>query len=168
MLARLLRLIPYDSLRQSPRCSGLAAVTSAVAIALWSQPADWSRRPWSDPYQPTIPGPLLTPATYVLIEKPIGYVVPMLPPGSRAYQLADILLPIAQGGSLDRRIRAGLANPLPGGVWALHLRGSQPRQSLLDAYGLRFDASRPCEIIPGADRADIEACPLIATSLSQR
>lgn len=143
-------------------------MTLAVAIALWSQPTDWVRRPWSDPYQPSIPGPLLTPATYVLIEKPIGYVVPRLPLGSRAYQLADILLPIAQGGSLDRRIRAGLANPLPGGVWALHLRGSQPRQSLLDPYGLRLNASRPCEIIPGADGTDIEACPLIAPDLPQR
>lgn len=168
LLARLLRLLPYDALRQSPLWSGGAAVTLAVAIALWSQPTDWSRRPWSDPYQPRIPGPLLTPATYVLIEKPIGYVVPRLPLDSRAYQLADILLPIAQGGSLDRRIRAGLADPLPGGVWALHLRGSQPRQSLLDPYGLRFDASRPCEIIPGADGTDIEACPLIATDLSRR
>jgi hypothetical protein len=168
LLARLLRLVPHDALREKPRWSGLAAVTAAVAIALWSQPTDWSRRPWSDPYRPNISGPLLTPATYILIEKPIGYVVPMLPLGSRAYQLADILLPIAQGGSLDRRIRSGLADPLPGGVWALHLRGSPPRQNLLDAYGLRFDASRTCEIIPGADGADIEACPLIATDLVQR
>jgi len=54
-----------------------------------------------------------------------------------AYQLADILLPIAAGGSLDRRVRAGLSNPLPGGVWALHLRGSPARQNLLDDYGLQ-------------------------------
>ena len=168
LLARLLRLLPYESLRESPLWSGLAAATVAVAIALWSQPADWSRRPWSDPYQPVISGPLLNPATYLLIEKPVGYVVPLLPLGSRAYQLADILLPIAQGGLLDRRIRAGLANPLPGGVWALYLRGSPPRQSLLDAYGLQFNASRPCETIRGANEVDIEACPLIATDLLRR
>jgi hypothetical protein len=145
--------------------SNVAAVTAAVAIAGWSQAADWTRRPWSDPYRPQISGALLTPATYLLIEKPVGYVVPLLPPGSRAYQLADILLPIVPGGSLDRRIRAGLANPLPGGVWALHLRGSPPRQNLLDDYGLEFDPSRSCERIPGAKAVDIEACPLVATAL---
>ncbi|HEY2212530.1 MAG TPA: hypothetical protein VGH62_13115, partial [Bradyrhizobium sp.] len=50
----------------------------------------------------------------------------------------------------------------PGGVWALHLRGSPPRQGLLDDYGLQFDASRSCETIRGADDLDIEACPLVA------
>src|SRR5207302_2302152 len=99
---------------------------------------------------------------YVLIEKPVGYVVPLLPSGSRAYQLADILMPIAPGGSLDRRVRSGLANPPPGGIWALHLRGSPPRQYLLDDYGLQFDTSLSCETIRGADDVDIEACPLVA------
>jgi hypothetical protein len=169
LLARLLRVLQLKSARPfSPVWTKVAAMTAAVAIALWSQPADWSRRQWSDPYQPVLSGPLRNPATYLLIEKPVGYVVPLLPSGSRAYQLADILLPIAQGGSLDRRIRSGLANPLPGGVWALHLRGSPPHQNLLDEYGLQFDASRSCETIRGANDVDIEACPLIATDLRPR
>jgi len=169
LLARLLRVLAHKSLRvYPPAWTGVAAVTAGVAIALWSQPADWSRRPWSDPYQPLLSGPLLNPATYLLIEKPVGYVVPLLASGSRAYQLADILLPIAQGGSLDRRIRSGLENPLPGGVWALHLRGSPARQSLLDEYGLQFNTSRPCETIRGANDVDIEACPLIATDSLRR
>jgi hypothetical protein len=164
LLARLLRVLQLKSARPfSPVRANVAAMTAAVAIALWSQPAEWSRRPWSDPYQPVISGPLLNPARYLLIEKAVGYVVALLPSGSRAYQLADILLPIAQGGSLDHRIRSGLANPLPGGVWALHLRGSPVRQSLLDEYGLQFNTSRPCETIRGANDVDIEACPLIAT-----
>jgi hypothetical protein len=129
-------------------------VTAAVAVAGWSQAADWTHRPWSDPYRPQISGALLTPATYLLIEKPLGYVVPLLPPGSRAYQLSDLLMPIVPGGSLDRRIRAGLANPLPGGVWAL-----------LDDYGFELDRSRSCERISGARAEDIEACPLVATAL---
>ena len=169
LLSRLLRVLQLESARPySLAWTNAAAATAAVAIALWSQPADWMRRPWSDPYRPALSGPLLKPATYLLIQKPVGYIVPLLPLGSRAYQLADILLPIAQGGSLDRRIRAGLANPLPGGVWAMHLRGSPPRQDLLDEYGFRFDASRSCETIPGADSNDIEACPLIATDLPRR
>jgi hypothetical protein len=139
-----------------------SAIALALAIALWSQPADWFRRPWSDPYRPLVSGSFLTPATYLLIEKPVGYVVPLLSPGSRAYQVADLLLPIAPGGSLDHHIRAGLAHARPGGVWALHLRGSPPRQDLLDDYGLRFDSSRPCEIIQGANDVDIEACQLVA------
>jgi hypothetical protein len=145
-----------------------SAIAAALAIALWSQPADWFRRPWSDPYRPRISGTFLAPATYVLIEKPVGYVVPLLAYGSRAYQIADLLLPIAPGGLLDGRIRAGLAHPLPGGVWAVHLRGSTPRQDLLDQYGLRFDPSRPCETIQGADEVDIEACPLVAANPSRR
>jgi hypothetical protein len=140
-------------------------VTAAVAVAGWSQAADWTHRPWSDPYRPQISGVLLTPATYLLIEKPVGYVVPLLPPGSRAYQLSDLLMPIVPGGSLDRRIRAGLANPLPGGVWALHVRGSPVRQSLLDDYGFELDRSRSCERISGARAEDIEACPLVGTAL---
>jgi hypothetical protein len=163
LLSRLLLAFQHETPRTDrlPRAN-IAALTTAAAIALWSQAADWSRRPWSDPYQPLLSGALRNPAAYVLIEKPVGYVVPLLPSGSRAYQLADILLPIAPGGSLDRRVRSGLSNPPPGGVWALHLRGSPPRQNLLDDYGLQFDASRPCETILGADHVDIEACPLVA------
>jgi hypothetical protein len=171
LLARLLRarrlISPTPGLRSSrqpssraPTWTNIATGGLAVAIALWSQPADWSHRPWSDPYRPELPPPLADAATYLLIEKPLGYLVPLLPAGSRAYQLADILLPIAPGGLLDQRIRSGLANPMPGGVWALHLRGSPPRQCLLDDYGWQFDPSRPCQIIRGANDADIEACPL--------
>ena len=38
----------------------------------------------------------------------------------------------------------------------MHLRGSTPRQDLLDEYGLRFDTSRPCETIQGANEVDID------------
>jgi hypothetical protein len=136
-------------------------MTVALAIAAWSRPADWFHRPWSDPYRPQIAEALLTPATFFVIEKPMGYVVPLLHRESRVYQVSDIVMPIAPGGSLDQRIRWGLAHPLAGGVWALHLRGSQPRQELLVTYGLEIDASRACEMIPGADRVDIEACPVL-------
>jgi hypothetical protein len=169
LLGRILRALQHKpSGMDRPAWNNLVAVAVAAAIACWSQPADWLRRPWSDPYQPRLSARLLDPATYILIEKPLGYVVPLLPSGSRAYQLADILLPIAPGGSLDRRIRSGLANPLPGGVWALHFRGSPPRQNLLDDYGLQFDASRPCETIRGADRVDAEACALVLTDVRAR
>lgn len=166
LLARLTRALQRASLAADPpssrlpRCSDVAIAGLAIAIALGSQKADWSRRPWSDPYRPELPPALASAATYLLIEKPLGYLVPQLGAGSRAYQLADILLPITPGGLLDRRIRSGLADPLPGGVWALHLRGSPPRQCLLDDYGWQFDPSRRCEIIRGANDADIEACPL--------
>jgi hypothetical protein len=98
-----------------------------------------------------------------MTEKALGYIVPQLGSDSRAFQVADILMPIVPGGSFDHRIRAGLANPLPGGVWALHLRGNQTRQCLLDPYGLQIDPSRPCVIIQGAEGAEIEACRLRRT-----
>jgi hypothetical protein len=137
-----------------------ATIGLAIAIAVWSQPSDWLRRPWSDPYQPRLPSELPQAASYLVIEKPLGYIVPLLGPGSRAYQLADIVMPIAPGESLDHRIRADLASPPSGGVWTLHLRNRPPRQDLLNEYGWQIDASRSCAIIPGADGLDIEACPL--------
>jgi hypothetical protein len=139
-------------------------VIVALAIVIWTRPADWLRRPWSDPYQPQLTGALLTPATYMLLEKPTGYVVPLLPLASRAYQLSDIVLPIAPGGVLDRRIRWGLAHPLPGGVRALFFVGTPPRNDLLAAYDLELDGSRNCERIPAADHREISACPLVRKS----
>jgi hypothetical protein len=153
---------PAATQARSSRIGGMLAAGVALAIAVWSQPADWSRRPWSDPYRPQLAGALMTPATFLMLEKPMGYVVPLLPANSRVYQVSDIVMPIVPGGVLDHRIRAGLAQPLPGGVWALHLRGRPPRLDLLDAYDLKIDTARSCENIPGADGIDIEACPLVS------
>jgi hypothetical protein len=93
-----------------------------------------------------------------LVEKPIGYVVPLLSMGSRAYQLSDIVMPIVPGGVLDDRIRWGLRHPLVGGVWALYL--SQVRHDLIHPYGWEIDPERACEAVLGADGVDIKACPL--------
>ncbi|HLI99604.1 MAG TPA: glycosyltransferase family 87 protein [Bradyrhizobium sp.] len=151
-----------DTFRR-PFISDAAIVILALAIVVWTQPADWSRRPWSDPYRPQLSGALSIPATYLMLQKPMGYVVPLLPPASRAYQLSDIVTPIVPGGMLDRRIRWGLDHPLAGGVWALYLQGSVPRTDLLVAYDLALDGSRACERIPGADQ-DIAVCPLVRKS----
>jgi hypothetical protein len=161
LLSRLVEAL--DGNRTTLRPSSVAAISTmvvAVAIAIWSQPADWSRRPWSNPYRPQLAGTLLTPATYLMLEKATGYVAPLLPATSRLYQLSDIVMPIVPGGSLDHRIRWGLAHPLAGGVWTLHHEGSPLRLDLLDPYGLMLDPSRGCERISGAD-GDIEACHLV-------
>jgi hypothetical protein len=135
----------------------------ALSIALWSQPGDWFRRPWSNPYNPTISKSLEQPAVYLLLDKPLAYVAPLLPPQSRFYQIADIALPIMPDGKFDRRIRTALKDPLPGGAWGLHTRGKPIREPLLERYGLRVDASRSCVEIEGAWLATaIEACPLVA------
>ena len=87
----------------------------------------------------------------------------LLPPQSRFYQLADIAMPIVPDGEFDRRIRTALKNPLPGGAWELHARGKPIRAQLLERYGLRVDASKPCVEIEGAWLGTaIEACPLAA------
>ncbi|MET0677660.1 MAG: hypothetical protein ABW175_17830, partial [Bradyrhizobium sp.] len=144
------------------RVNAAMAVT-AVLIAMWSQPGDWFRRPWSNPFDPAIPQALHQPADYFILEKPLAYVAPRLASPSRFYQIADIALPIIADGNFDRRIRAGLASPLPGGVWGLHMRGSPIREHLLVRYGLRVDPSRPCVEIEGAQLGTaIEACPLSA------
>jgi hypothetical protein len=151
---------------EARRATGILALVVASAVAGWSQPGDWSRRPWSNPYRPDLPSALQIPATYLMLQKPLGYVVPLLPPASRAYQLSDIVMPITPGGILDGRVRWGLAHELQGGVWALHLRDTPLRQELLAPYDLTLDASRPCELIPGADGIDIEACRLSPRSPS--
>ncbi|WP_084030642.1 glycosyltransferase 87 family protein [Bradyrhizobium paxllaeri] len=151
----------------SPRAASMptnsAMLVLAVAIALWTQPADWFRRPWSNPYNPTISKSLEQPAFYFLVDKPLAYVAPLLPPQSRFFQIADIALPIMPDGQFDRRIRTALKDPLPGGAWALHTRGKPIREPLLVRYGLRVDASRPCVEIEGAWLGTaIDACPLAA------
>ncbi|MGJ4940499.1 glycosyltransferase 87 family protein [Bradyrhizobium sp. HKCCYLS1011] len=153
-----------------PRAQHLVAVIIALAIALWSRPTDWTRRPWSDPYRPQLAAGLQTPATFLLLQKPLGHVVSRLPAGSRVYQLSELVLPIVPGGVLDRRIRAGLADPLPGGIWALYFSKSSadnpPRLEALESYDLKIDPSRACERIAGVDRIDIEACPVISRAAS--
>lgn len=135
----------------------------ALASAAWTQPGDWTRRAWSNPYHPRLPSELKQPANYLLLGKPLAYIAPLLPPGSRFYQLADVALPILPNSKLDRRVRAGLQDKLPGGIWELHLRGTSIRQQLLDPYGLIIDSSHSCVEIEAADPgAVIEACPVIA------
>ena len=114
-------------------------------------------------FSPVIPLELHQPADYFILDKPIAYIAPRLPPQSRFYQIADIAMPIMPDGTFDRRIRAGLKSPLPGGAWELHMRGKPVREQLLERYGLRVDASRPCVEIEGAQLGTaIEACPLAA------
>jgi hypothetical protein len=146
----------------SLRVNAVMAAT-AVLIAVWSQPGDWFRRPWSNPFNPVIAEQLHQPADYFIVDKPIAYIAPLLPPQSRFHQIADIALPIRPDGTFDRRIRAALKSPLPGGRWELHMRGKPVREQLLERYGLRVDASRPCVDIEGAQLGTaIEACPLAA------
>lgn len=146
----------------SLRMNGAIAAT-ALLIALWSQPGDWFRRPWSNPYNPVIPRELQQAADYLVIDKPLAYIAPRLPSQSRFFQLADIGVPVMPGGVFDRRIRTALKSPLPGGIWELHTRGKPAREHLLERYGVRVDTSRPCVEIEGAWLGtEIEACPLAA------
>ena len=50
-----------------------AMLVVAVAIALWSQPGDWFRRPWSNAYNPAISKSLEQPALYLLLDKPLAF-----------------------------------------------------------------------------------------------
>ncbi|WP_369721435.1 hypothetical protein AB8Z38_31155 [Bradyrhizobium sp. LLZ17] len=137
-------------------------LTVAIGIALWSQPADWWHRPWSETYQPKIADELHQPATYFILGKPLAYIAPQLPPQSRFYLLADIGVPIVRGGIFDQRIRDGLKTPLPGGLRELHMRGEPDRTALLDRYALAIDRSRPCITIEGARPGTIlESCALM-------
>ena len=159
------RAVPEGS---SSRIARALTVIVALSIALWSQPTDWMRRPWSDPYRPQLAQALQRPATFLLLQKPLGYVTSFLSPGSRVYQLSELVVPIVPGGVLDRRVRDGLADSLPGGVWALYFAKSPadnlPRLGVLADYELKIDTSRSCEKIPGADGIDIMACPVASVA----
>ncbi len=160
LLSRLVTAVSAATSENTGRANAIL-LSVALAIALWSQPGDWGRRPWSDPWQPNIPAQLDQPAVYFLLDKPLAYVAPLLPPRSRFYQLADMALPVMRDGTFDRRIRAGLEDPLPGGIWELHIRGKSFRETLLDRYGLVADDSKPCVEIEGVQPATaIAACPL--------
>jgi Glycosyltransferase family 87 len=164
LIARCMAGAPGSApLRVSSLRMNAVMLAVAVAIALWSQPGDWFRRPWSNPYNPAISKSLEQPAIYLLLDKPLAYVAPLLPPQSRFYLIADIALPIMPDGKFDRRIRAGFNNPPPGGTWGLHTRDKPIREGLLERYGLRVDTSRPCVEIEGAWLGTaIEACPVVA------
>lgn len=139
------------------------AITLAIAVlaAAWTQPGDWTRRAWSNPYHPQIPPPLQQPAIYLMLDKPLGYLAPVLGAQSRYYQLADVALPVVPGGKFDRRVRASFARPLPGGIWELRQRGTPERKDILAAYGLTADAAQSCVTIEAADIGSvIEACPV--------
>jgi len=170
LLIRLMDVWREPLVRLGPPTRRAQAVImiAALAIALASQPSDWLRRPWSEPYRPQLAQALHEPATFLLLQKPLGYVTSFLPPGSRVYQLSELVVPIVPGGVLDRRVRNGLAEPLPGGVWALYFADSPadnpPQLEMLADYDLRIDDSRACERIPGADGTDITACPVISAS----
>lgn len=164
LIARCMSTAPASSTDTAPATAAHPVmVATAFAIALWSQPGDWFRRPWTNAYNPVIAKPLQQPANFFILDKPIAYVATLLPPQSRFYQLADIAMPVISGGGFDRRIRAGLENPLPGGAWEMHMRGKPVRETLLERYGLRLDPSRPCVEIEGAQLSTaIESCPLVA------
>ena len=55
----------------------------ALAVALWSQPGDWFRRPWSNPYNPTISKSLEQPALYLLRRQAAGLYRPAAAASSR-------------------------------------------------------------------------------------
>jgi hypothetical protein len=163
LIARVSAAAPGSaSLRITSMRLNAAMLVVAVAIALWSQPGDWFRRPWSNAYNPAISKSLEQPALYLLLDKPLAYIAPRLPPQSLFYQIADIALPIMPDGKFDRRIRTALNDPPPGGTWGLHTRDKPIREGLLERYGLKLDASRVCVEIEGAWLGTaIEACPLM-------
>jgi hypothetical protein len=163
LLVRILQSAEFsDSWIAPERRRSAIVLIVALASAAWTQPGDWTRRAWSSPYHPQLPTELTQPAIYLLLDKPLAYIAPLLPPRSRFYQFADVALPILPNGMLDSRIRAGLQDQLPGGIWELHLRGTSTRKQLLDPYGLMVDGLRSCVEIEGADPASvIDACPVI-------
>jgi hypothetical protein len=141
--------------------SSIAILAIAAISAAWTQPGDWGRRPWSNPYRPAIPAQLSQPATYFLLDKPLSFLAPLLPAGSRFYTIIDQALPIKPGGVFDRRIRAGLHDPLPGGMWGVHVSDRQSPANNLADYGLMVDASKACLEIEGPyPVSTVVVCPL--------
>lgn len=163
LMVRTAQAVGFTSDGMPTRRSSIAILLVALMAAAWTQPADWWRRPWSNPYRIDIPARLAQPATYFLLDKPLSYLAPALPAGSRLHLIVDIALPIVPGSSFDHRIRAGLKDPLPGGLWEMHIRGRPYREEALWTYGLMIDTSQPCVEIAAPQVGTVNvACPLIA------
>ena len=164
MTALLALSLRYDAPDWASKQNGVLSLSIAAAVVLWCHPSDWWHRPWSLPYQPNISEWLQRPADYFLLDKPVAYVAPQLPPQSRFYQIADIALPILPNGEFDRRIRKALADPLPGGFWELHIRNRAFQPDLLNTYGLQVDGSKSCVEIEGI----VPSTALVACQLKFR
>jgi hypothetical protein len=137
----------------------ITAVT-AVALALWVKPSEWGHRPWTNVYSGSLAaGALQNPASYFLVDKPLAFAIWSFPTESRFYQLSDGDLPITMGTPLDRRIREGLAHPLPGGEWVMLIKGNSIPSDSLRLYGLEIDNARACVTLAGA-ASDLAVCPL--------
>jgi hypothetical protein len=157
-MLRLSQLLARDD--RPPRWINPALVATALVIAAWSQPADWWRRPWTAK-SAAVPAALQQPADYIMLSKPMSYVISRLPAQSRYFQIGDIALPIVDGGKFDRLIERAIANPLPGGLWAMRIRGHMDTVHLLETYGLDIDLGQKClEIDNPHGDVWIEACPL--------
>lgn len=158
-IGRALQGDPGDA--RSLRFTEAVSLVVAAGIALWVQPSNWWHRPWSSPYRPLpLAAELQAPATYFMLEKPLGYMVPRFPAQSRFFQIADIGVPVLPGGKFDQRIRAALAAPLPGGMWEMHVKGHPVQDALLGPFGVQRDDARPCRDIDAVLGGPVEACPL--------
>ena len=79
--------------------------------------------------------------------------------------MADIALPILPDGKFDRRMRKAMKQPLPGGIWEMHIKGRTPRSEALATYRLAVDLSQSCVEIEGPQLTTvIVACPLVAAA----
>jgi len=162
MLVRLLAPVGGETVTPALRRTGLVALAIAALLVAWVRPGDWNHRSWAEARRPfVVPPQLARPADYLVLDKPLGYLSPRLPEGSRFALIADIAVPVVPGGVFDRRIRDSLQRPLPGGVFMLHIVGSADRTHLLQPYGLRVDPNRTCVTLD-AIWDPVEACPLTA------
>ena len=149
-----------------PTSAAVVAVLLATAIGLWSVPANWGRRSWSQPYAvDTSSLTVKTPSIFFMLNVPTSYIVRHLPTGSRFFSIATRHhLPLPAGGRLDARIREALKTAAPEMLWALKKQGPADYVDGLALYGLALNSGQQCQGIYGALATNLEVCPLIRTS----
>ena len=87
-------------------------------LLLTTRPGDYFHRPWNAPFVAQVPPAIPSPATYGLLDQPLGYWVAATPRPSHAFTLLPALLP--QGGKLDDRLRR-ILEASPNDLWLLSL-----------------------------------------------
>lgn len=144
------------------RYAAVAASAAGLAIVVWSEPANWGRTPWSDPYLgPQIPAEIMAQedAAFVMVTKPLGYVARHLPESARLINISDPDIPIEKPGTIlfERAIRIITESD---SAWSIGIEGGYNRYDLLPHYGLRLPENPTCRYAVAADRATIEICRL--------
>ena len=161
-------LIVAIALLLAPAKAGIPTILAlGGATILWTMPAEWGHRPWTDAYTgPNWPDALHSPGAFVLADTRLSYLAPYAPPASRFFGPLPPLL--APGGRILPQVADGVLRPGPAGAWAvMHARSpTDPQIAELARMGVKAGAD--CLPLQSLGWDGITACRLAPLSWVQQ